>query len=150
MIRDGSFKYGYTALPNPRISEQPDHVIFSSLEYDGNISFINGVGDRHWGDLFNVSAGEGEVLVKFDIDKPLEPQLAAAKDNLLAYQKIKHGKKLQKRRHPQKWLLYLRLLDGREMGASWSQLEAILPSDASTPQSARDAYTQAKALCFNF
>ena len=150
-IQDGSFKYGYTALPNPRISDQPFTVIFSHFDRDDNISYIEGKGDRFFGDIIKTSAGDGEILVKFDIDKPIKPQLEAVKEILTAYQRYKHGRTLQIRRHPSKWLLYLRFLDGRETGATWSELQSILPRHIeASPQSSRDVHTQAKNLCFNF
>jgi hypothetical protein len=53
---------------------------------------------------------------------------------------------------PQKWALYLRVLDAREAGASLSQIVEILPQSISRsdPKAAHNVYEQARALQFRF
>jgi hypothetical protein len=97
-----------------------------------------------------VHLDEGEVAVTFDLNRPLEPQLRHARDLLQLRQSALHGKPLQKRRHPAKWLGYLRTLDAREAGATWGEIAALHPRTAKTEQTARDIWEQARALCFNF
>ena len=144
-------KFGYVGIPNPRISEQRAHVIFAACNYDGDVPFQLGEGDRFAeGKDWRVTQGEGEVLARFDLDKPLGPQIDAASNFLSKRQVQRHGRKLQHRRHPIKWLTYLRTLDAREVGASWSEISEILLQTAGTGQTARDTWEQAKALCFNF
>jgi hypothetical protein len=129
---------GLPRLPNPRISDQPWSVI----------AF------QDWEDSVMMHVSEyppdGFKRIDFDLSKPIEPQLAFAKVVLKEEQALEHGKAIQKRRHPKKWLTYLRILDGRAAGASWADLTAILPTRNGTEQAARDAWQQADALRFNF
>lgn len=90
------------------------------------------------------------VAVKFNIEKPIEPQLEVARSILLQMQTERCGKPLQKRRHQKKWLGYLRTLDAREGGASWSEIASMHSETAKTEQTARDVWEQARVLCFNF
>lgn len=133
-------RFGYSALPNPRIGEQPEGVI------------------RPWVNDSTLRVAEdavpaldpGEFAVLFDLDRPIEAQLDMAREVLRWHQEERHGKPLQRRRHPGKWLTYLRVLDAREAGASWAAIASILPSTAQKPQSARDTWELAAALRFNF
>ncbi|GAW36617.1 hypothetical protein RA2_03690 [Roseovarius sp. A-2] len=129
---------GLPRLPNPRIGEQPFDVIGFSDWAEGVAQF------------YSEEPPEGFERVDFDLSKPLEPQLECAKQLLKEMQRTAHGKAIQKRRHPTKWLTYLRILDGREAGASWAELTGLLPSRNGTEQAARDAWQQADALRFNF
>lgn len=170
-------RFGYSGLPNPRIGAQPDLVI-RPYEHDGAGNYFEGgrmgrAGFRGtFGDLlaaFDVALTEEqacilrhtlaclpvplaphEMAIAFDLNRPLEPQLAHARDILRRAQSDLHGKPLQKRRHPGKWLGYLRTLDAREDGASWAEIAALHPNTAQTEQTARDVWEQARALCFNF
>ena len=123
-------------LPNPTIGDQPELSIW--FDSPGVSVF------------YSEEAPEGYERVDFDLSKPLGPQLAAAKEFLEECQQSVLGKKLQKRQHKSKWLTYLRVLDGREQGASWSELSEILLNMRDDPQAARDVYQQAEALRFNF
>lgn len=129
---------GLPRLPNPRIGEQP----WSAIAF----------GD--WEDTVMMHVSEYPPdrfkRIDFDLSKPIEPQLSAAKSVLKDEQTIEHGKAIQKRRHPAKWLVYLRILDGRAAGATWADLTTILPARNGTQQAARDAWKQANALRFNF
>jgi hypothetical protein len=172
-------RFGYASLPNPRIGAQPADLI-RPIEHDGVSGYLEGgwtgyngfrgtFGD--WLKVFKVALTEEQALllqdvlalgslpmplkpheaaITFDLNRPLEPQLAQARDMLRRRQSHLHGRLLQKRRHPGKWLGYLRTLDAREDGASWAEIAALHPNTAQTEQAARDVWEQARALCFNF
>jgi hypothetical protein len=170
-------RFGYSPLPNPRIGAQPADLI-RPIEHDGVSGYLEGGWTGHmgfrgtFGDLlavlkvalteeqaFILSHALGclpvplaphETALTFDLNRPLEPQLAHARDMLRRAQSDLHGRPLQKRRHPGKWLGYLRTLDAREDGASWADIAALHPNTAQTEQTARDVWEQARALCFNF
>jgi hypothetical protein len=90
-----------------------------------------------------------EMVITFDLNRPVEPQLAHARNLLRREQSDLHGRLLQKRRHPGKWLGYLRTLDAREDGASWAEIAALHPNTAQTEQAARDVWEAANSLRFN-
>lgn len=93
------------------------------------------------------------TLLGFDLSQPIEPQLAIARHVLQVSQMQMRGQLVpreKKRRHPAKWFGYLRTLDARAAGATWSQIALIHPSTAQTEQTARDIWEQAVELCFNF
>lgn len=125
-------------LPNPRIGDQPYYAI----------SWTDGA--AVWREFGSERPPAGFLRFDFDLSKPIDSQLDCAKQALKEFQVLEHGRLIQKRRHPTKWSTYLRILDGRAAGASWSQLTAILPSRNGTEQAARDAWQQADALRFNF
>jgi hypothetical protein len=163
--------FGYFRLPNPRISNQPDFCIIPT-EDDGTITAVKGADtDTLHATIgkFGISLtgrnsallddmmkqkptpiGNNEVAVVFNLGKPLAPQIDVAQKNLARLQADIHGKQLQKRRHPSKWLEYLRTLDAREDGASWAEIAALHPRTAQTEQTARDIWKAANALRFNF
>jgi len=170
-------RFGYSGLPNPRIGEQPASAIWP-YEHDGVGNYIEGGRTGHagsrgtFGELLTavgvvlteeqafilehslaclpVPLAPHEIALTFDLNRPLEPQLAHARDILRRSQSDLHGKPLQKRRHPGKWMGYLRTLDAREDGASWAEIAALHPKTAQTEQTARDVWGQARGLCFNF
>jgi hypothetical protein len=171
-------RFGYSPLPNPRIGEQPEDLIRPMVRdgvavclegeggWTGKKHFRGTVGDRL--KLYRVALTEEQALslkaaleslplplkpheaaIVFDLNRPIEPQLAHARNLLRRRQSRRHGRLLQKRRHPGKWLGYLRTLDAREDGASWAEIAALHPNTAQTEQAARDVWEQARALCFN-
>jgi len=97
-----------------------------------------------------IGLSSNEVAVVFDLNKPLADQIISAKRMTEIIQIEKLGEKLQKRRHPEKWLTYLRVLDANECGATLAEIAEILPTGSATPQAARDMLRNARALCFNF
>lgn len=174
---DPRTKFGYLGVPNPRIGPQPAGAIKTVDSYshfvDGSKQDIEyGLGRQIGGRLrlagvfftgsqyeflkqtlfddFPVRLESNEVALTFNLNDPLEPQLRDAKALLKNQQLERHGKLLQRRRHPLKWLGYLRTLDAREAGASWSEIASLHPSTKQTEQSARDIWKQARDLCFNF
>ncbi|MGD9919450.1 MAG: DUF2285 domain-containing protein [Paenirhodobacter sp.] len=126
-------------LPNPRIGDQPYYAL--PRLYD---RALTQVGKKY------IGPDEKYFRVDFDLDMPIRPQIEEAEKALKEFQIHRNGKTIQKRRHTEKWLTYLRVLDARECGASWSEIATILPMTAGTEQTARDTWEQARALCFNF
>jgi hypothetical protein len=93
---------------------------------------------------------ENELGIVFDLDSPIEAQWIRVKETLTYQQEKRHSKKLQRRNTNSKWLEYLRVLDARECGASWSQIATIFRYKQTNPLTARDTWQQANDLCFNF
>jgi hypothetical protein len=177
--------FGYAGLPNPRISEQPEYCIIPNQD-DGTVKYVIGsdvdtLRDRiekfsvkiekrelfllkDMMDLTPVPMKNSEAAIVFDLNKPLPPQIKVAKDSLARLQTDIHGKPLQKRRHPARWLGYLRVLDAREAGVNWAEIaetfyaQGLLdrhkkPSGGygdPPPQAARDMWVAADALRINF
>lgn len=112
--------------------------------------FGTGVPWRDGGGVMRIDADDAHVLMRFDIGRPLAPQIEKAQEILMEVQIEKIGKKVSANFHQRNFFAYLRLLDGRHVGASWSQLSSVLPDHIAnrTAQAARDFHGQAKALCF--
>jgi hypothetical protein len=165
--------FGYSPLPNPRVGDHNKHLLWPHVGTGlGNQISGSNLEDRRIGPLLEqvgvildgkqafmlreiltyryAPLAENQTILTFDLDKPLEAQLGQAKEVLSDHQKQRNGKSVQRRQSPGKWLTYLRVLDGRECGASWSEIATILIVTAQTEQSARDVWEQARALCFNF
>jgi hypothetical protein len=143
--------FGYTGIPNPRISDQPSRVTFSALDYPGDVSLYVGENCKDVnGDPAPITLEDNQMAIVFNLDKPIAIQIERAKESLHNRQKKRHGSKLQKRQRSDLWLTYLRVLDARECGATWFQISSILVNTAGTEQAARDAWEQASALRFNF
>ncbi len=141
-------EFGYGFIPNPRISDQPASVISGAPESTPQV--YNGKGTP-WGEEWPIHCPDGHMAMVFNLDEPLAAQLESAKESLKTYQIIRSGKKLQTKRHPKKWLTYLRVIDAKADDASWSKIADILPNTLSkTDQNARDVWQQANALCSNF
>lgn len=165
-------KIGYYRLANPRIGNQPEMTISpctsaARLKYDSptgcsrgtideNLTYANIVLTKRerWllGPLledFPVRLRTNQVAVTFDFDFPLEPQIKTAKEFLKSeYERL--GRPSQKRAHKSKWLSYLRTIDAREAGASWSEIAEIHNLTAQREQTARDIWEAATRLRFNF
>lgn len=128
---------GHEHLPNPRISEQP----FQAISWnDRSDAWRRPVGDEQ----------DGFLRFEFDLSRPLAPQLKTAERFLKEFQRLRVGKLVQFRQHREKWPTYLRVLDARNEGASWSEIAPILRFTTGTDQNARDVHQQAEDLCFNF
>lgn len=155
--RDEMHIFGYFAIPNPRIGEQPEELIKPLNDYD-EMHFQAGMRPEEGGERMiqfrcqmELVGGpledDAEVLsttilsqlplitnlheaaFKFDLDEPLQPQLDRARDILRDHQRKKHGKLLRKSKHQELWLGYLRVLDAREAEASWQKIADVLFSD---------------------
>lgn len=182
--REDRARFGYSELPNPRIGDQWENRLY--FDNDSRLTVVDGsfvgkdgtartIGKRlaeagvvltepqqrrlrhllacHW-----IELGPDGLGLGFSLDRPLEPQLANARGVLRAHYEIR-GKPMQRKRHPAKWLGYLRTLDAREAGASWREIAVeLLPmrEDEAGEQvharetRARDMWNAADALRFNF
>lgn len=106
-------RLGYAGIPNPRVSDQPDSVIFPRFDYPGcNTVFYLGKG-KPWPaePELEVPVCEGQVAVVFDLSKPLAPQMDGAKAWLEWEQSETQGEVKPRRKRKSKWLGYLRALD---------------------------------------
>jgi len=94
---------------------------------------------------------EGHLLYNFDLSHPLGPQLEQAERYLKLVQEELFGKVGPRRPRPDNWTNFLRVLDGRDAGASLAEIAVVLwPGQEKTPQSARDTFDAACALRDNF
>lgn len=162
-------RFGYAGLPNPRVGDQPHRTIWPYVtddtlriiltSFDNVRDLLAGCGvaltDRQlalmgpWLDAITANLGAHELAIVFDISRPLKPQLESSRI-LLQEEYDRQNKPSQRKRHPAKWLGYLRTLDARADGASWRKIAAIHPRTAGTQQAARDIWKAADALRFNF
>jgi len=167
-------RFGYASLPNPRIGDHhatlirpcDDDSFFTSISGTGttigeylagariDIKSVTGRGFsrnelKNLAGQFPIALAPNEIAMTFDLHKPLEPQIKAARNILSNSQRLIHGKPLQSREHREKWLGYLRALDAREAGATWAEIAAVNPHKARTEQGARDTWEAANALRFN-
>lgn len=171
--------FGYLGLPNPRISEQPKDAITPIRDWRPIDSIGPSGAQHHKVEVLLVAAGveltdhqrwfleltllnryaafiqENELAMKFDLDAPINTQIAAAKDLLVAKQLERHGSKISTRTHTTKWFVYLRLLDAKpdvleddNTHPYLSELEKIIEGKERNPQSVRDSLAQARALRF--
>jgi hypothetical protein len=133
---------GAEKLPNPRIGEQRFHVISWSDRTDARVQFICD------------DPPDGFFRCDFDLSKPIKPQIETAEALLTEMQQKHHGKKIQRRKHPSKWLSYIRALDGREAGARWVEIAGALSLSPTDPgnvvKAAEDTYKAANKLRLNF
>jgi hypothetical protein len=160
----GPLKYGLMGLPNPRISDQPFLVLcfqpaFGWATMGEGKEFLAGNFEG-----VNVDAPEGTVAVVFDLARLIAAQLDGWRSALEAWQILERERKgvrlkVIKRRQPRKkrpglWLQYLRVLDGREAGATFKDIaEAVIvekKKTVATAQAANAKWLAAQALQFNW
>lgn len=140
----GGEPYGYTGIPCPKFSEQPDALLEA-------ISIMSPLKAFYPGSQYSSLTidGEADLVIVFDLDRHIGEQLKAAEDLLSKYQVGRHGGLLLNRKHKGKWLRYLRVLDARSDKISWSEIaRALLLPTQSTPQAAKGVWDQARALQF--
>lgn len=145
-----SGKYGYVALPHPAFGDHPLPDLCPIYDRDEDVSFVLPIMAVDEAVTINFKPHNHGVV--FNLDKPIEPQLAVAKEELLSKQRFRHGKRVKQPRHPEKWAVYLRVLDADEAGASLSEMAEILPArygrrDGKAADNVRD---QARKLQFRF
>ena len=93
----------------------------------------------------------GHRLYNFDLTQPLGPQFARAEHYLKLVQEELYGKAATRRPRQANWANFLRVLDGRDAGASLAEIAVVLwPGQEKTPQSARDTFDAACELRDNF
>jgi hypothetical protein len=142
-----SLEFGYPRLPNPRIGDQPKHAITTirgdAVKGDGavrmpavqtlqdvlRIANIHLTDEQKQGLLWD----EGqkllviepvEIAIAFSSNRPLAPQAQSATAWLKEIY-AREGWSIQRRRHPKKWLDYLRILDAKEAGATLQEIAEI-------------------------
>lgn len=171
-------RFDYIGVPNPRIGDQPRITIMPCDEVSRPLRYFNprkrqptgfsvlaAIG-RKTAQHYDLSLEPHEYAIKFNLNKPLAPQLQEAQLVLKKNQKAMHGKVVQRKRLLDKWLGYLRALDAREamQGASWREYTDALFSEGlldrhkspsggycnPPPQAGRDLWKAADALRFNF
>lgn len=142
-------KYNTPVLINPRNDAPETHVLHMAF-YDRVKSGIKIHASLHGS--FRSIPGE-TMLVEIDLSRPIRPQLNSIEATALAFTSPKKRIDLKRRAKARRldlWRLYLRVLDARNAGATWSEIATLLPpSRASrTPQDAWDVHQQATRLCF--
>lgn len=92
------------------------------------------------------------IDLRIDLTRPLTPQFNRFRKLAAEAQKSwSKGGKVSRRLRTDKWPLYLRVLDARASGASYSQIaHALLRHKKPTDQGTRDVVKQAEALRDNF
>jgi hypothetical protein len=142
-------RYGLAYLPNPAIGDQP----FQTIMF------------RKRGPPFLMDAEEEinsrfkttEAVVIFDLTAPIGDQVEGAREMLKSQQQLKLGHIVHRgKKHPTKWLTYLRTLDAKENRASLTKIATGVlgwtkeHTRTDPAQWARDTVKQAEALCFNW
>jgi len=112
-------KYHLSGLPNPSISK-PWMLSFDS-NY-GRIYFGQGPDWLGGGEEISLCLSEWRVAAVFDLKKPLGPQLDKVKTDLLEWQEHQVGRNLDRRKSRDEWPLYLRVLDGVELGVPFREI----------------------------
>jgi hypothetical protein len=99
-----------------------------------------------------VEVEHNQYLIGFRLDRPLAPQLEAAKKRLEERQAFRYGGLVKRPRHPRKWPTYLRALDARDAGATLSEIASILPLSYGRrdAKAADNVLAQARELQFRF
>jgi hypothetical protein len=104
------------------------------------------IGDsRFWHWIIPEQPGPNDILARFDIGRPLKPQLDQAEYYLGLLREEAYGKDADKaRRQATLWPTYLRLLDAADRGASLREMIAALPDHVvQKTQQAADKMLQA-------
>lgn len=168
-------RFGYVGIPNPRIGDQPAAVIQPYSYFVNMFGIKKGTDQRSSRGVLEVvkklhrfkheiNLAPHEVAIRFDLDKPLTPQLEQASERLRKEQKKLHSRLIEPRQNQAKWLGYVRALDGRESGATWAEITAVLYEDRTIgarkspegglepppPQAGRQRYLQGDQLRYKF
>jgi hypothetical protein len=135
-------RFGVSVIYDPRCRISHDLLGWASVFYPVHGCIIRYDRARRGGDRLDY---------RFDITKPLEPQIKNARDSLLRIQAEIHGKKNTPRPRKLSWPLFLRALDARDCEATYAEMASTFwPGLRKTEQSARDTYEQAARLRDNF
>lgn len=129
----------YTRMYDPRSSEI--HEI--EMHYSSGVIMHNAHPSKFNYDPVIHPPERHIVLMSFNVDMPIEEQIEAARGHLTWVQKRAYGKKIEFRNEPSRWPLYLRVLDARVAGASWTEVTSIMPAAYQTKENARSVHKQA-------
>lgn len=172
---EGIDRFGYIGIPNPRIGDQPAAMIRPDSSFMDMFRVKRGTDPRASRGVlevtemqkrreYSVHLAKHELAIRFDLDKPLTPQLKHAHARLRKDQKELHSKLLAPRKNEPKWSDYLRALDARASGATWSEITSVFFEDGTikgapspeggiecpSPSTGRWRYLKAKKLQYNF
>ncbi len=89
---------------------------------------------------------ENDVFIKFDLSEPLPAQIQLASTLLRKSQVSRFGAKVERRAHPGKWPLYLRVLDAQEQGVTYREIGEVLLSNSKREKSGYDYSPRAKVI----
>ena len=155
-------RFGVSVLYDPRVSMSEDVISRAGIFYTRPVSVDHeslvrlgaALAARH--DSVEEAIrrvhqdSDGFVDYRFNITEPLEPQLKKARAYLSLEQSERHGKKNAYRPSRELWPLYLRVLDARECGASWTTIGKGLWGSDTTRDKARRTYECAVGVRDNF
>ncbi len=116
-------KYHLSGLPNPSITK-PWMLSFDS-NY-GRMYFGQGPDWLGGGEEVSLCLSEWRVAAVFDLKKSLVPQLEKVKTDLLEWQGHQVGRNLERRKCRDEWPMYLRVLDGVELGVPFREIGKTL------------------------
>jgi hypothetical protein len=138
-------QWGYSTPLDPRVSEYPHDDLLRWPH--GGVSSMRGSPVGRAPHARNVlTPAPDQLAVTINLDRPISEQIKLVERAAKREQRARHGRLLQKRRHPTKWLGYLRTLDGRAAWASWAEIAQLHPNTAQTEQAARDVWKAAHDL----
>ena len=131
-----------TTCPNP--SEDNPH----GFHYSGRKTISMVYGDLGLGETKEIATDceVNEVLLKFDLDRPVHEQLKQAESMLKQWQSYKlykqtgkeNNKLPQTRRHTGKWINYLRALDARYQGETLEEIGLVVGANDLSEQGLED------------
>lgn len=128
------FRLNFVACPS--LADRPARI--AAIGYGGHVEW------RSHDEMVKDQAA-GRFTLAFDVSKPLGEQIEGAEATLRSLQQEFFGIVPERRRQIVKWPSYLRVIDGRDAGASWKELaEAVF--DRQSPHLARDTHTAASRL----
>lgn len=133
-------KYSTNTWPNPRTNSHDYGIIAQTSPWLKSRS-------QFFRDKQAVKIRDNTLVLEIDLSDPLTSILKFADHEIRTWIK-KEGRR--KPKNPRLWQYYLRVLDARNAGETWSSISDLLPDSKSsrTPQDARDFHKQATRLCF--
>lgn len=145
VVRDPDHKYVMRVLCDPKCSMNDEAIraaenLRTMYSDHGHIVTYDDPEIRHCSDEF--------VDYRFSLAEPLNPQMEKAAMVLREAQDEKYGTKNTARPSRELWPLYLRALDAKECGVSYSEMGRVFwPTDVGdTKSKARRTYELAKAV----
>lgn len=141
---DSAWKYGIAPMFDPS-REYTDFELWQSAQGEHPRVLRFATRER-----FQEMEDAGHVSVVFDLNRPLGEQLRKAEGSLKRQQREVLGV-VNRRRHEQKWPLYLRAIDAREAGEMLESIgQNVLGKIDEAAQHARNTLRQAAELSFSW